>query len=590
MSEIVADEVPRSGSGGVSYRLVLGAAMLGVVGACAALAFDELVRLAQELLLEGIAGYAPPAVGVLHPEHAVPGFPDRLWLPVVTVLGALVSGFLVYRFAPAAEGHGTDAAIEAYHHAPGTPPLRLPVVKALSAALTIGSGGVAGREGPTAQISGSVGSWLIEKLGLRRSDRRVLMLASIAAGPAAAFQAPLGMAIFAVEILYAGMVFESEALIFTVIAAVVSYAVHGLFVGWQPIFAVPPGLRFDGVVELPGYVLLGISAGLLAAVLPWIFYRIRDGFAALPVPRMFRPAIGALGVGLMALVAPEVLGTGYGWVELALAGELAVATMALLLVLKIPAMALTVASGGSGGIFAPTVTIGALLGGLIGTGTALLAPGAGVSVPSFIVVGMAAVFGAAARTPLSTLIMVAEMTNGYGLIVPTMLSVMLAFVVQRALTGRARYPTLYESQVESREDSPAHQGVLVRRAFELVDVGKVQPGGIPLPRLVSMLRLGEPISLGVGGARMLKLRIEEGSWLVGRTIADAFAEISGVTAVAVLRRDRVLIPRGPTDLAAGDELVVMAGPGSVERLAGKAADPGPADATLTDNPEGGPLP
>jgi CIC family chloride channel protein len=174
--------------------------------------------------------------------------------------------------------------------------------------------------------------------------------------------------------------------------------------------------------------------------------------------------------------------------------------------------------------------------------------------------------------------MVAEMTNGYGLIVPTMLAVMLAFVVQRALTAGSRYPTLYESQVESREDSPVHQGVLVRRAFELVDVGTVSTGGIPLPRLVSMLRMGEPISLGVGGAKMLKLRLDTDSWLVGRTIARVFSDVTGVTAVAVLRRDRVLIPRGPTQLEEGDELVVMASPGALSRLAESVAAHERADA------------
>jgi K+/H+ antiporter YhaU regulatory subunit KhtT len=156
---------------------------------------------------------------------------------------------------------------------------------------------------------------------------------------------------------------------------------------------------------------------------------------------------------------------------------------------------------------------------------------------------------------------------------------MLAFVVQRALTARARYPTLYESQVDSREDSPVHQGVLVRRAFELVDVGKVATGGIPLPRLVSMLRMGEPISLGVGGAKMLKLRLDGASWLVGRTIAEVFGTITGVTAVAVLRRDRVLIPRGPTRLEEDDELVVMANPGALSRLADSLSSEEAAEAT-----------
>src|SRR5262249_40649919 len=145
-------------------------------------------------------------------------------------------------------------------------------------------------------------------------DRRTLVLAGMAAGLAAIFRSPLGMAIFAVEILYSGMAFETEALIYTVIASVVAYAVNGLFVGWSPIFLFPQTVHFTQPIALVGYATLGIVAGIVGAIEPPIFYGIRDLFRGLKVPNHIKPAIGGLLMGLLALVVPETISTGYGWV------------------------------------------------------------------------------------------------------------------------------------------------------------------------------------------------------------------------------------------------------------------------------------
>ena len=202
--------------------------------------------------------------------------------------------------------------------------------------------------------------------------------------------------------------------------------------------------------------------------------------------------------------------------------------------------------------------MGALIGALAGNALAHLFADAGYSVPAFVVVGMAGVFAGAARTPISTLIMVAEMTAGYGLIVPTMLTVVVAFEVQRALTAGARYPTLYESQVLNSYHSPAHQGVLVRRAFQLLDLGAVAKEEIPLPRLVSLLQLGEPIPFGAGEAALVRVLVNEGGEFAGKTIRESVGTMDGVTAVAIVRQGKVLMPRGPTRLEPGDELVAVA--------------------------------
>ena len=540
-----------------TYRLIGYCVVVGAFGAFAALAFEFLVDLAQRLLLEGIGGYRPPPPGILDPPVETPPWSARWWFPVSTTLGGLLSGWLVFRYAPEAEGHGTDAAISAYHGGARRPPARIPVVKALASAITIGSGGVAGREGPTAQISVGMGSLLAQAVGLRGQERRILLLAGMAAGLAAVFQAPLGMAIFAVEILYAGMVFEAEALIYTIIAAVTAYALHGFYAGWEPVFAIPGGLTFHRPLALLGYALLGVLAGVLGAVLPWLFYRTRELFTRLPVIPHLKPALGGLAVGLLGMLFPSVLGTGYGWVEKALAGSLPIGALLLILVLKAPAMSLTIGSGGSGGVFGPTVVLGAMLGGATGMALERFVPGLETETAAFVLVGMAAVFAGAARTPISTLIMTAEMTGGYGLIVPTMLANVAAFLVQRQLTAGRRFPTLYRSQVESREDSPVHRGVFVRRAFEMVEGGDLDRSELTLPRLVSLLRYGQPIRVSEEGGVLASFAVAPGSALDGATVAESVGWIEGATAVAVLRGGEMLVPRGPTRFQAGDQLIAV---------------------------------
>ena len=225
------------------YRLLLYSGLIGIVGGLGAQVFVWLLNLAERLLLVGIAGYQPPEPGSLNPQSVVG--PWGLWLiPLVTTLGGLLSGFLVYTFAPEAEGHGTDAAVEAFHFKGGKIRPIVPLIKAIASAITIGSGGAAGREGPTAQISVGVGSIFADFMHLPDEDRRTLVLAGMAAGLAAIFRSPLGMAIFAVEILYSGMAFETEALIYTVIASVIAYAVNGLFVGLVADISLPINCPF----------------------------------------------------------------------------------------------------------------------------------------------------------------------------------------------------------------------------------------------------------------------------------------------------------------------------------------------------------
>jgi chloride channel protein, CIC family len=412
--------------------------MLGVVGGLSAQVFVFLLSVSQDFFLGFLAAYQAPGLpeegGVLKQVIGAYG----LWLiPISTTLGGLISGLIVFSLAPEAEGHGTDSAVKAFHRAGGFIRYRVPGVKMIASAITIGSGGAAGREGPIALISAGFGSIYAGLTDRSDEDRRLLVLIGMAAGLSAIFRSPLGCAVFAVEVLYRDMEYESGALFYTILASLVAYVVNGYFVGWQPLFQIPGDLGVSRLQDYGWYLLLGVGSGLTATLLPVTFYGVRDAFKLLRVPPHFKPAIGGLGVGLLALALPQVLGGGYGWIQEAIDGKLAIELLFVLLFAKMLAFALTVSSGGSGGIFAPCLFVGAMLGGLLGK--AFGQPSA-----PFVIVGIVAVFGAAARVPFATLLMVAEMTGGYQLLAPAATALILSCGIQETLSQRLKYKSLYE--------------------------------------------------------------------------------------------------------------------------------------------------
>ncbi|HEY2848982.1 MAG TPA: chloride channel protein [Gemmatimonadaceae bacterium] len=424
-------------------RLLIDTIALGVVGAIGAQVFNALLGASAFVFLQKIAGYVAPGLpnegGALHEIIGRRGF----WLvPVVMTIGGLLVGILTTRFAPEAEGHGTDTVIKAFHRDDGRIRARVPFVKLVASAITIGSGGAAGREGPMALITGGLGSWYAT-ITRRARDRRLLLLVGMSAGLSAIFRSPIGAALFSVEILYAGMEFEPHALLYTTIGAIVAYAVNGMFVGFQPLFRVSPFVgQLTGPLSYLWYIALGIAAGLLATALPLVFYGARDFFRSLRVPAWTRPAIGALLTGVIALVFPKVIGGGYGWMQEAIDGTLALSALAALVIAKMVAMSCTIGSGGSGGVFAPTLFVGAMLGGACAA--VFHQPAA-----PFVIVGMAAVFAGAAHVPIATMMMVTEMTGGYSLLVPATLAVVISYLVQVRLSARLSYKSVYEAQVAS---------------------------------------------------------------------------------------------------------------------------------------------
>jgi CIC family chloride channel protein len=432
-------------------RLLIDTVALGIAGAIGAQLFNALLRGMTWLFLQRMAGYVAPGLPNEGGTTDETIGPHGFWLvPLVMVLGGVIVGILTERFAPEAEGHGTDTVIRAFHRTDGAIAGRIPLVKFFASAITIGSGGVAGREGPMALITGGLGSWYATLTGRSGRHRRLLLLVGMSAGVSAIFRSPIGAALLSVEILYADMEFESGALLYTTIGAIVAYAFNGMFVGWQPLFRVSSLVgHLPAPLDYLWYIALGLAAGLIATMLPVVFYGSRDFFRRLPVPPWIRPAIGAVMAGLIVLLVPKVIAGGYGWMQEAIDGKLVLSTLAVLVFAKMIAMSFTIGSGGSGGVFAPTLFIGAMLG---GTCAVLVhqppAP--------FVIVGMAAVFAGAAHVPIATMMMVTEMTGGYTLLVPAALAVVISYLVQMRLSARAPYRSVYEAQVMSRGDSPAH--------------------------------------------------------------------------------------------------------------------------------------
>lgn len=538
-------------------RLVLLSIVVGVVGAGGAHLFLWMVEVVADYLITGLA-HMP----VLSTEEATnmvtaPVTNGLNWLiPISTTLGGLLVGLLVFTLAPEAEGHGTDAAIKSFHQLGGYVRTRIPIIKTVASALTIGSGGSAGREGPTAQIASGFGAITATWLRLPDDERRILMLAGMAAGLSAIFRSPLGTAIFAVEVLYSGLAFEAAALVYTFISAATAYAISGSFTGFTPLFHLPAPTVFTGFQELPWYALLGLAAGVMGMLVPLIYYAIRDYFAALRIPPHLKPALGGLVMGLIGMVFPHLLGSGYGFMQLAIDGTLGAWLMLALAFGKLVTMALTIGSGGSGGTFAPSLYVGVMLGGFMAGKLGELATFTPAP-EAFAVVGMAAVFAGAARVPLATLIMVAEMTGGYQLILPTMLAVAVSFMVQERLSRGQKYPTLHEDAVAGPGDSPVHQGEYLATVSRLLRQRTLSlDPGVVSSELLRRLASGEAVPLSGGDELVFMAEVPAGSPLVGTPLARLDLP-SGILFVSLLHEGETVVPDGSTLLSVGDKVTVV---------------------------------
>ncbi|MGH3510172.1 MAG: chloride channel protein, partial [Nocardioidaceae bacterium] len=452
---------------------------IGLIAGLGAVAFYRTLRFATWLFMHVIADYRPPFPAGEGGGSGTGHFPHGWLIPIIVCLGGLVTGLVVQRLAPEAEGHGTDAAIDAVHTNPRMVRTRAVIVKLIASALMIGSGGSGGREGPTAQISAGFGSLLARTLDLSPEDGRTAVSVGIGAGIGSIFSAPLGGAVLAADIIYMDD-FEVEALIPGLIASIVGYTVFGLIDGFNPMFGyVAPGYEFHEPLQLVWFALIGACAGFVGLAYSRGFHGTVRLFRRMRLPGFLKPAIGGLATGLLALALPEVLGTGYGWVQASLGRpELMAIPLWVVLLLpfaKIAATAFSIGSGGSGGIFGPGIVIGAFTGAAIWRLLAPIAPGVPHSPAPFVIVGMMACFGAIARAPLAVMLMVAEMTGSLTILAPAMVAVGIAYLIVRG-SGE----TIYRSQLRSRDDARAAR---LRTGMPLLARVSVVQAMVP-PRLV----------------------------------------------------------------------------------------------------------
>jgi CIC family chloride channel protein len=423
---------------------------VGVVAGYAAALFHWLLVLTTEA-----AAYLMGVEGGLTGDFSIVasklGFSERLLLPSIVALGAFLGGLLVYRFAPEAEGAGTDAAIMAFHRKAGLIDPRVPLVKAVASALTVGFGGSAGTQGPGVQLGSGVGSLIARVLRYGLWDRRIAVVAGMAAALSALFRAPMGTALFAVEVLYKRDL-EVLALVPALIASVVAYTVTAPVLGYTEILPrVEVGLAQAYSLEsLAFYLALGIFVAPFAVAYVLLFNWVSRSFRKLE-PKLhvkaFKPLVGGLLVGVIGIFVPEALGPGMGLlINIFESYEVETVTVSMVLTLlyyaftKMVATCLSVASGGSGGVFAPSVTIGALLGYSYGL---LISPYSPVPAIAYAYLGMAAFFAAVSKVPLATAVMVAEMSGSYHLLVPAL----IASIVARELSGDI---SIYSAQLHHR--------------------------------------------------------------------------------------------------------------------------------------------
>jgi CIC family chloride channel protein len=450
-------------------RALLHAGLVGVAAGIIGAAFFASLELGQRLFLEVLAGFEPLRA---HGERFVPPAAPRALRPwalaLLPALGALGSGLLSWRFAPETAGGGGDAAIEAYHHGRLVRWRVLPV-KFVAAFLTLSSGGAGGREGPTMQIGAAIGSAVSRFLPTTRDERRVLVVAGIAAGISAVFRTPLGAALLATEMLYRDD-FAADALVPAILASVVSYSVVIALFGETTVFGTVPRFPFT-LRHLPLYAIAGLAVSVAAVAFLKLLRAVQRSARALPAPPWARPAIGgalmgvtgtALALWMRASYGPEALGFGvfgggYGTVQAAMTGQgwmpaglRVVALLAAVAAVKMIASALTIGSGAAAGDFAPTLVIGGLLGSGFGHLARVVLADPTIDPAAFALVGMGTFYGGLAHAPLSALVLVAELAGSYDLLVPMMLAIGIAYVALRR-------HSLYPAQLPSRA-APAPAG------------------------------------------------------------------------------------------------------------------------------------
>jgi len=458
------------------------AILVGVVAGFGAVVFRWLIKSFQSLFF----GVGANTLGFM-------GQYSIILLPAV---GGLIVGLLVYFGAREAKGHGVPEVMEAVALRGGRIRPRVAAIKSLASSICIGSGGSVGREGPIVQIGSSFGSSIGQWLGLSDAWVRTLVACGAAGGISATFNTPIGGTFFALEIILGR--FVGPRFGFVVISAVAADVISRIFLGDVPSFGIVPfSYALVSYWEILSYALLGVLSALAAIGFMRLLYKCEDMFDAWHIPEYVKPAIGGIGIGLIGLYSLDLLGVGYGdayWIrtmsaDQALMGEIALHSLVILLVMKIFATSLTLGSGGSGGIFAPSLFIGAMLGGAFGTVVHQLFPSYVALSGAYALVGMAAVFAGATRAPITAFIILFEMTMDYKIILPLMIAVVISTVVSRSLSRETIYTLkLMRRGIDIRDLTQTSPMRKVTAGQAMTSNYPTVPPTMPISKLVNELR------------------------------------------------------------------------------------------------------
>jgi CIC family chloride channel protein len=370
--------------------------------------------------------------------HELLGFMGHYYIIIIPAIGGLIIGPLIYFFAKEAKGHGVPEVINAMVTNSGRIRPRVTIVKTLASSICIGSGGSAGREGPIIQIGSALGSSIGQLFNLTEDKTKTLVACGAGAGIAATFNAPLGGIFFALEVILReyGLKNFSSVVLSSVTATVISRS----FLGDNPTFHIP-SFQLYSIMDIPYYLVFSLFTAMAAWLFIKVLYKSEDIFNSIKIPEYFKPAVGGLIIGLIGLWFPQVFGVGYEVIESTIYGGIGLGVVIILVFLKIIATSITLGSGGSGGIFAPSLFVGALLGEAFGRVVSMIFPATVIPPGAFALVGMAAVFAGAAHAPISAILLLFEMTGNYQILPPLMITCVISVVIVRR-TSRASIYTM----------------------------------------------------------------------------------------------------------------------------------------------------
>jgi CIC family chloride channel protein len=451
------------------------ALVVGVGAGLGAVAFRYMILGVTELFT-GHRDYS--AAGHAH-NPLVPGL--GMWFVVlVPVIGGLLYGPLVARFAPEARGHGVPEVMLAVNRRGGRMRPQVPVVKSLASAICIGTGGSVGREGPIVQIGSALGSVIGQVLRVPESQLRLLVACGAAGGISATFNAPIAGVFFALELILGN--FQTQSFGLVVLSSVTADAIGRAVFGSHPFLSLP-AFTFSSPLELPLYAGLGVLATVVGVGFIRVLYRGEDLADRLwRGPEWLRPAAGGVFLGLLLLAVPQMYGVGYPVLSRAVSGHYVILGLLGLLAAKVVATSLTMWIGGSGGVFAPSLFMGAMLGSAYGHLAHHLMPGLAAHAGAYGLVGMGAVFAAAARAPITAVLIVFELTGDYTIILP----LMFAIVVATALSGALTRDTIYTLKLRRR-------GIEIDHAQPASPMARI-PVSAAMGRPPRSLRPEQPIS------------------------------------------------------------------------------------------------